>query len=180
MPAWLGRTILDSARAARQSKSLGKLGDLLGDINTLAKTRGGFKLLGKARDAAELRRFARFAETFGEQSAALFRAGGRAAVEVAQKAQQYGKPVIIQAAAFGQGGLRLLDKVGALKYTKLMSRVAKIGYKGDAVQLIAKALLQLPRWVLLALIGLAAAAWLPWKKSWAFARRQRSKASSPA
>lgn len=161
LPPWLGKAIIQAAKNVKHTKSLGTFTGILGDVSTLAKTRGGFKLLDQAKDAASLKRYARFAETFGPQTATLYRIGGDAAVQSVRMAEKYGKETVKLAATFGQGGLRALDKVGALKFTKMASRGSKMAYKGDVLQLLAKLLLQLPQWVLYGLIVLAAAAWIP-------------------
>lgn len=171
LPSWLNKTIIQSAKTAKQSKSLGALTDVLGNVNTLAKTRGGFKLMGQAKNAAELRRMAKFADTFGAQSATMYRVGGKVAVEVAQRADKLGKATIKLATTFGQGGLKLLDNVGALKFTKVISRGTKIAHKGDIFHLLAKLLLQLPAWILYLFIVLLAVIWVPWRMLSTFSRR---------
>lgn len=163
LPSWLDKTIIQSAKTAKKSKSLGALTNVLGDVNTLAKTRGGFKLMGQAKNAAELRRMAKFADTFGAQSATIYRVGGKVAVEVAQRADKLGKVPIKLATTFGQGGLKLLDNVGALKFTKVVGRVTKMSYKGDILNLLAKLLLQLPTWILYLFIVIGAVVWVPWQ-----------------
>lgn len=171
LPSWLNKTIVQSAKAAKQSKSLGALTDVLGDVNTLAKTRGGFKLMSQSKNAAELRRMAKFADTFGAQSATMYRVGGKVVVEVAQRANKLGKETIKLATTFGQGGLNLLDNVGVLKFTKVVSRVTKMSYKGEIFHLLAKLLLKLPTWILYLFIVLGAVIWVPWRMLSAFSRR---------
>jgi hypothetical protein len=180
LPPWLGKAVIQAGKRAKQSKSLGAFTGLLGDVGTLAKTPGGFRLLGQAQDAAALRRYARFAETFGAQSATLYRIGGDAVVATAQHAGTYSKQAVKLAATYGQGGLRTLDKVGAIKFTKFASRGSKMVYKGDLLQLIAKVLLMLPRWVLYALIGLGALVWLPIKPTARLFRRGDKPVIAPA
>lgn len=174
LPPWLGKAIIQAGKRAKQSKSLGAFTGLLGDVATLAKTPGGFRLMGQAQDAAALKRYARFADTFGAHTATLYRIGGNAVVTTAQHANRYGQHTVKLAATYGQGGLRALDKMGAIKFTKAASRGSKMLYKGDLIQLIAKFLLMLPRWVLYALIALGALAWLP-RKSIARLFRQADK-----
>jgi len=161
LPPWLGKTIVTTAKTAREKKSLGALTDLLGDVNTLAKTRGGFTLLSRTGDITSLKRMATFAETFTSNSATLYRIGGDLTVNIAQHAGTLGKDTIQLAATFGRDGLRVLDKVGALKFVKYSTRAAKITYKGDIFRLIARLLLSLPNWVLYALVGLGGVVWLP-------------------
>ncbi|WP_200286392.1 hypothetical protein [Rhabdochromatium marinum] len=163
LPSWLGKAIIKAGKTAKQSKSLGALTGVLGDINTLAKTPGGFKLLGKAKDAADLKRMAKFANAFGPQSATIYRIGGNVAVGIAQNANKYGKETIKLATVFGKKGLKLLDNVGALKFTKRVSRMTKIGYKGDFFDLLAMLLLMLPKWLLYLFIVLGAIVWVPWR-----------------
>ncbi len=163
LPPWLGKTIVTTAKTAREKKSLGALTDLFGDVNTLAKTRGGFTLLSRTGDIASLKRMASFAETFTFNSATLYRIGGDLIVNIAQHAGTLGKDTIQLAATFGRGGLRVLDKVGAIKFVKYSARAAKIAYKGDIFRLIARLLLSVPSWVLYALIGLGGVVWLPFE-----------------
>lgn len=186
LPPWLGKAVIQAGKSAKQSKRLGAFTGLLGDVGTLAKTPGGFRLLGQAQDAAALKRYARFADTFGTHTATLYRIGGDAVVTTAQHANRYGKQTIELAATFGQGGLRALDRLGAIKFTKFASRGSKMMYKGDLIQLIAKFLLMLPRWILYALIILGALVWLPirsivrlFRKS-TMAKTENDKAISPA
>lgn len=163
LPPWLAKTIVNTAQSVKQTKSFGALSGLLGDVTTLAKTRGGFKLLGQTKNADELRHMAKFANAFGTQSAAIYRVGGKAAVKVAQRVDTLGKEAIKHAATFGQGGLKLLDKVGAFKFTKIASRGSKMAYKGDIFQLLIKLLLQLPIWLLYFIVVLGAVVWMPWR-----------------
>lgn len=164
LPAWLGKTIVSSAKSAKQSKSLGAMTGVLGDVNTLAKTRGGFKLMQQTKNAGDLRRMAKFADAFSAQSATIYRVGGNLAVDVAQRADTLGKETIKLATTYGRGGLKLLDNVGALTFTKLVSRATKMAYKGDIVQLLSTFLLLLPLWLLYLFISLAAVVWVPWRK----------------
>lgn len=163
LPAWLRKTIVKEAKVAQHSKSLVGLSGVLADVNTLSKTRGGFKLLGQTKNADELRYMARFAETFGAQSATMYRVGGRWAVNAAQHGSQVGKETIKYAATFGQGGLKLLDKVGVFKFSKIASRASKMAYKGDIIQLLIKLLLLLPLWLLYVFIIFGAVVWMPWR-----------------
>ncbi|MGS2742549.1 hypothetical protein ACU6TU_02985 [Halomonas sp. LS-001] len=171
LPAWLGKAVVKAARQAQKTKSLGQLGTLLGDINVLAKTRGGMDLLASTRNAAELSRVARFADTFGSQSATLYRVGGNVAVEVGQHAGALGKETVLLAATFGQRGLSVLDKTGALTFTKFISRGSKMVYKGDLLTLIARLLLALPAWLLYGIIAFATWLWAPRRLITALRRR---------
>lgn len=120
-----------------------------------------FRLLSRTKNSAELSRMAAFAKAFGSQSVTLYQLGGDAVVAMTPRAAQLGKESMKLAATFGQGGLRLLDNLGALKFTKLAARGAKIAYKGDAIALLAKWLLMLPMWLLYTVMGMAAVVWLP-------------------
>jgi hypothetical protein len=104
---------------------------------------------------------ATFTETFGNHSATLYRIGGDLALKVAQRTGDLGAATIKQAATFGQGGLRVLDKLGTFGFMKLSARAGKIAYKGNAVQLLARLLMDIPNWVLYLLVGLGAAVWIP-------------------
>jgi hypothetical protein len=79
----LGEAIIQAGKRAKQSRSLGAFTGLLRNVGTLAKMPGEFRLLGQAQDAVALRLCARFAETFGSQSATLYRIGGDAVVATA-------------------------------------------------------------------------------------------------
>jgi hypothetical protein len=160
-PPWLGKAVRDGAAAVKRTGKLDAVADLFDNVYTLAKTRGGFELLSHTTDAASLRRMATFAETFGNQSAALYRIGGDQALKVAQRAGDLGVATIKQAATFGQGGLRVLDKMGALRFTKFSARAGKIAYKGNALQLLARLLMDIPHWLLYLFVGLGAAVWIP-------------------
>ncbi|WP_295385602.1 hypothetical protein [uncultured Thiodictyon sp.] len=161
-PPWLGKAVLDGAAAVKRSGKLDPVSDLFGNVYTLAKTRGGFELLSHTIDASSLRRMATFTETFGNQSATLYRIGGDQALKVAQRAGDLGVATIKQAATFGQGGLRLLDKLGTFRFIKFSARAGKIAYKGDAIQLLARLLMGLPNWLLYLFVGVGAAVWVPW------------------
>jgi hypothetical protein len=161
-PPWLGKAVCDGAAAVKRSGKLDAVSGLFGDVYALAKTRGGLDLLSHTTDAASLRRMAAFTETFGNHSAALYRIGGDQALKVAPRAADLGAATIKQAATFGQGGLRVLDKLGALRFVKFSVRAGKIAYKGDAVRLLARLLMGIPIWLLYLLVGLGAAAWMPW------------------
>lgn len=161
LPPWLGKTLVREAKIAQQSKSLSALTEMLSDVTTLANTRGGFRLFSRTKNSAELSRMAAFARAFGSQSATLYHLGGDVVVAMTPRAAQLGKESMKLAATFGQGGLRLLDNLGALKFTKLAARGAKIAYKGDAIALLAKWLLMLPVWGLYTVMGMAAVVWLP-------------------
>jgi hypothetical protein len=163
LPPWLGKAVVQSAKAVKQTKSLSSLTGILGDVNTLAKTRGGFNLMSKAKDAASLKRMATFAEFFDSNSATLYRIGGDLAVNVAQRSGKLGKNTIQLAATFGQGGLRVLERVGAVKFVKISSRASKMIHKGDIFYLLAWVLLMLPTWVLHTIVALGTAILIPWR-----------------
>lgn len=163
LPAWLGKAIIQAAKKAKKTKSVGSLSAILSDVNILAKTRGGLKLMKQTKNASELRRMAKFAHTFETHSATVYRIGGKTAVNLAQQTKKVGKESIKLATTFGHNGLKVLDKVGALKFTKLVSRASKMTYKGDIFRLIAKLLLLIPTWVLYILVVLGAVAWIPWR-----------------
>lgn len=151
LPRWLPPALSTTARRPA----------LFSDINALARTRGGMRLLADTQNAGELRRAAHFATTFGQQGAALYRIGGKTAVQVTQGVGRLGKASILLAATFGQKGLLALDQVGALRFTKLITRSGKMVHKGDLVTLMAKLLSALPDGLLYAIIALAAWLWRP-------------------
>ena len=163
LPPWLGKAIIKGAKTVKQTKKLDAVTDLFNDVYRLAKTRGGLKLLSKTTDAASLRRMAKLADTFGDQSAALYRIGGNSFVRTAQRTGDLGVDSIKLAATYGKGGLQVLDKVGALRFAKLTARGSKMAYKGDVIHLLARLFLKVPDWVLYLLVALGAFAWVPWR-----------------
>jgi hypothetical protein len=175
LPPWLGKTLVKSAKTVKKTKSLKSLNGILGDVTTLAKTRGGFNLLSKAQDAASLRRMAIFAETFGPNSATLYRIGGDMVVNITQQAGNLGKNTIQLAATYGKGGLRVLDRFGAINFVKYSARASKIATKGDGFHLLAKLLLMLPHWILYMLVALGAFIWLPLRTFFNFGIRLRQR-----
>ncbi len=173
LPSWLGKAIVDSVKIINKTKSLDTLSDILGNVNTLSKTRGGLNLLSKANDAASLKRMAIFAESFGPNSATLYRIGEDLVVNIAQEAGKIGKDTIQLAATFGQSGLRILDKVGAIKFVKYSARASKMAYKGDIFNLLARALLMVPTWALYMIVILGGVIWMPWRGLFRLSKRLR-------
>ncbi len=163
LPPWLGKAIIKGAKTVKQTKKLDAVTDLFNDVYRLAKTRGGLNLLSKTTDAASLRRMAKLADTFGDQSATLYRIGGNSFMRTAQRAGDLGVDSIKVAATYGKGGLQVLDKVGALKFAKFTARGSKMAYKGDVIHLLARLFLKVPDWVLSLLIALGAFVWAPWR-----------------
>jgi hypothetical protein len=163
LPPWLGKAVIEGARTVKQTKKLDAVTDLFNDVHRVAKTRGGLTLLSKTTDAASLRRMAQLADTFGDQSATLYRIGGNSFVRTAQRAGDLGVDSIKVAATYGKDGLQVLDKVGALKFAKFSARGSKMAYKGDAIHLLARLFLKVPDWVLYLLVALAAFVWVPWR-----------------
>ncbi len=162
LPPWLGKAVIGEAQALKRTRNLEPISGLFTDVATLASTRGGLQLLSHTTDASSLRRMARLSEVFGEHSATLYRLGGDLAVGLSQRAARLGPDTIRLAATFGRGGLRTLDRLGAVRFAKYSARAAKITYKGDAVRLLARALLRVPNWLLGLLVVIGVAAWLPW------------------
>ncbi len=163
LPPWLGKAIIKGAKTVKQTKKLDAVTDLFGDVYRLAKTRGGLNLLSKTTDAASLRRMAKLVDTFGDQSATLYRIGGNSFVRTAQRAGNLGVDSIKVAATYGKSGLQVLDKVGALKFAKLTARGSKMAYKGDVIKLLARLFRNVPNWVLYLLVTLGAFVWVPWR-----------------
>ena len=114
-----------------------------------------------------------FAESFGSNSATLYRIGGNLVVNIVQDAGKIGKDTIQLAATFGQGGLRILDKVGAIKFVKYSARASKMAYKGDIFHLLARALLMVPTWVLYIIVMLGGVIWIPWRGLFRLSKRLR-------
>ena len=163
LPTWLTKWIPEAADTVKKTKKLDTVSDLFGDIYTLAKVKGGINLLEKTTDAASLKRVARVADTFGDQTVTLYRLGGDTFLDVAQKAKDLGTDTIKLAATYGQEGLRVLDKVGAINFVKYTARGSKMAYKGDVFQILARLLALLPQWLLAMLVAVGAWVWLPWQ-----------------
>ncbi|MEO8248272.1 MAG: hypothetical protein ABI589_02785 [Burkholderiales bacterium] len=163
LPPWLGRSLVASAKTARETRSLAAVTDVLADTRALLQARGGFKLLSKTTSAASLKRMASFTASFGPQSATLYRIGGELVVDAASRAGKLGKDAVPLAATFGRGGLRVLDNLGALRFAKYSARASKVAYKGDAARLVARWLIRIPDWVLLTIALVAVAACIPWR-----------------
>jgi len=162
-PSWLTKAILEGADTVKKSKKLDAVADLFGDIYSLAKVKGGLNLLDKTSDAASLKRLARVADTFGDQTLALHRIGGDLFLSTAQKAGELGADTIKVAATYGQNGLRVLDRIGAVKFVKYTARGGKMLYKGDIIHLLARLLALIPNFVLYLMVVAGALVWLPWR-----------------
>jgi hypothetical protein len=162
LPAWLIKAILASADTVKQTHKLDGVSALFTDVYRVAKVRGGINLLDKTADVASLKRLAKVADTFGDQTAILYRLGGQAFLTTAQQASTLGVATIKTAATFGPDGLRLLDKIGAINFVKYTARGSKMLYKGDILNLVARLLTALPLWVLYLLVGCGAFVWVPW------------------
>ncbi len=163
LPAWLVKSIRESAETLMKTRKFEGVSDLLTDVYSVAKVRGGINLLDKTADVASLKRLAKVADTFGDQTATLYRVGGQVFLDTAQQANRLGVATIKTAATYGQEGLRLLDKIGAINFVKYTARGSKMLYKGDILDLLARMLAALPAWVLYLLMGLGAVVWVPWQ-----------------
>ena len=172
LPHWLSDIIIKSAKTTQETKSLSGLVYILGDVNTLSKTRGGLNLLSKTKDAASLKRMANFTETFGSNSATLYSIGGDLIFNTVQQVGKSEKNTIKLAATYGKGGLRTLENFGAIKFVKYSTRASKMAYKGDILHLLARLLLMFPTWVFYMGIALGAFIWLPWRGVFHFSKRQ--------
>ena len=160
----LSKTIIKSAKTGTETKNIRVLRNIFRDVSTLANTPGGLYLLSTTKDAGSLKRMAGFAETFGANSATLYRLGGDLLVNTAQQAGEMGKDTIQLAATFGQEGVLILDKVGAIAFVKYTSRASKIVNKGDIINLIAGLLFLIPNWILCILVISGVAIWVPWRR----------------
>ena len=163
LPAWLVKAIRESAETLMKTRKFEGVSDLLTDVYSVAKVRGGINLLDKTADVASLKRLAKVADTFGDHTVTLYRVGGQVFLDTAQQANRLGVVTIKTAATYGQAGLRLLDKIGAINFVKYTARGGKMVYKGDILDLLARMLAALPAWVLYLLVGLGAVVWVPWQ-----------------
>ena len=168
LPGWLIKGIKDAAVAIKQHKSIAPLIALFDDIGVLAKTRGGLELLSKTTDAATLKKMARFADHFKEQSLVMYRLGGEKIIEVAEKIKN--TQAVKIASTFGKKGVAALDKLGADKFMQSVGKYGKGGARGIKIfykhmpDIVLKILAALPVW-LLALVALSGiAVWLPVKR----------------
>ncbi len=150
--------------------------ELFGDVFSLAKIKGGVTLLDKTTDAASLRKMARAADLYGDQTTTLYRLGGGTFLTLAQKTGELGADTIKLAATYGQNGLKLLDKIGAIKFVKYTARGSKMIYKGDIINLMARLLSLIPEFILYLLMAAATVVWLPLGKIGGFVMRLRSPA----
>lgn len=175
MPPWLAKSLMRAVKTVKETKSFATLTETFNDVRKLAGTRGGFHLLSVTTDAASLRRMVTFADVFGENAATLYRIGGTAVVDAAQRVGELGKDSIKLAATYGQGGLRLLNRMGATTFTKLAARTSKVIYKGTAAQLFMKILRFMPEWVLYALAIFGVAIWIPPSSLMAWFKRARAR-----
>lgn len=178
LPPWLGKTLVNSAKTVKKTKSLDSVADLFSDVYRLARTPGGLSLLSKTTDAASLRRMAKAAETFGDSTATLYRIGGKTFVNAAGQAGKLGTEKIKLASTYGKKGLNTLDKIGPTRFIKYSARASKIAYKGDFFDLMARFLAMLPKWILYLLCSLGVVVWVPWrwfrKLSLPFIRRKQA------
>lgn len=163
LPAWLTKAIIAGADTVKKTKKLDSVTELFGDVFSLAKIKGGVTLLDKTTDAASLRKMARAADLYGDQTPTLYRMGGDTFLTMAQKTAELGADTIKLAATFGQNGLKLLDNIGALKFVKYTARGSKMIYKGDIINLLARLLSLIPEFILYLLMAAATVVWLPWK-----------------
>lgn len=167
LPPWLGKTLVQSVQSIKTTRSFASLSRVMGDVTTLAKTRGGFKLLGKTRNSEELARMAHFANTFESRSAALYRLGGDTMVDIAQREAIHGKRAILQASTYGTAGLHLLERMGASRFLTMLDfrfslEALQMLWRGKVVDLLLSLALKLPNWILVIGLGLGMLAWLPW------------------
>ena len=165
LPPWLVQASREAAEQVTRGKTLDGVQDLFVDLYRLARHKGGVALLGTTTDALSLKRLARATDTFGDQTVTLYRLGGDAFLATAQQAAKLGAATIKLAATYGQEGLRLLDRIGTLKFVKYTARGGKLFYKGDVLRLLARLLAELPTWVLYLLVTAGALVWMPWRSS---------------
>ncbi|PAT43187.1 hypothetical protein [Vandammella animalimorsus] len=169
LPDWLGQSAIASARQFKRQRSLHSLQPMqaiLQDVHTLAGIPGGPRLLALSEDAAALARSARFAKVQGPHTAALLQLSQGQAGALAQHmrlTERHGASALRLAATYGQRGLQVLERSGAARFAKFHARAAKVAYKGDAMRLLLRWLVDLPAWALAACIALGLLA-LPWHR----------------
>ena len=184
IPPWLAKTLTKAAKTVTATKSFTTLTETFNGVRKLAGTRGGFYLLSVTTDAASLRRMVKFTDVFGENAATLYRIGGNAVVDAAQRVGELGKSTIKLAATYGQEGVRTLNRVGATSFTKLLARPAKFVYSGKAMQLAKKIVSWVPAWFLYVFIVLGIIIWVPSAAlmsafKWAFTSDQATNSHKP-
>ena len=165
LPPRLVQVSREAADQIRRGKTLDGVQDLFVDLYSLGRHKGSIALLGTTTDAPSLKRLARVTDTFGDQTVTIYRLGGDAFLATAQQAAKLGAATIKLAATYGQEGLRLLDRIGTLKFVKYAARGGKLLYKGDVLRLLACLLAELPPWVLYLLVAAGALVWMPWRSS---------------
>ena len=165
LPPWLVQASREAAEQVTRGKTLDGVQDLFVDLYSLGRHKGSIALLGTTTDAPSLKRLARVTDTFGDQTVTIYRLGGDAFLATAQQAAKLGAATIKLAATYGQEGLRLLDRIGTLKFVKYAARGGKLLYKGDVLRLLACLLAELPPWVLYLLVAAGALVWMPWRSS---------------
>lgn len=156
LPDWISHALVATAKQMGRQRSLAGMPNaqtMLSNVATLSQVPGGARLLAKTHDAASLAMAARFARTHGKNTFALQRISGNAVGNTLQLSQQYGAQVVELAATYGQRGLHILQRSGAVHFVKYSARASKITYKGDALRLLVSWLAYLPN-ALLALLML--------------------------
>jgi hypothetical protein len=164
LPNWLGRALVKGVRLVRRTGKLDTVSGLFDDLYKLARVRRGADLLAHTTGPKSLHRMALLTDTFGQQTAVLYRLGGWAFVKAGSTAGDLGAETIKLAATYGRAGLRTLDRVGAIKFVKYAARSSKVVRKGDAVHLLAALLALLPERLLVGLVTLSVLPWIPWRR----------------
>ncbi len=154
---------------SRQSLSVGRLQPVLPTLQRLASlvnqvgVNRTLALLRQVTGPGSLNRLTWLTKDFGPQTGALLRVVGTEALTLAHRVGSLGGPrVIKQASRFGAPGVRTLVTVGPVRWLKYGARLSKIGYQYPWLQALAKALLRLPRGVLLWGCALGVLFGLPW------------------
>jgi len=132
-------------------------------VFTQAGLSPSLKLMSSVQGPGDLNRMVHLTQHFGPATGPLVQVSGPVALSVALKVDHLGGPELVKTASrFGAHGLGTLEKVGALRFIKYGSRMAKMAYQYHWLSLMAKVLLSIPQWVLYSGIAFGLLFGIPW------------------
>jgi len=127
MPKWLGKSLVESAEIAKKKKNLDHVAGLFSDIQGLYKTAGArstLELLGKSKDLDDFCRLAKFGSTFGAKTSTLLKVVGDDAITAYQRLGNVPKNTFLEAATFGQDGVKAIEKHGPKKFQAFVDKTS--------------------------------------------------------
>ncbi|MEA1048399.1 hypothetical protein U5801_00990 [Lamprobacter modestohalophilus] len=173
-PVKIGISILKAARQAnrlpkwivsllrqRQVQDVKVVAEKIGVLAQQTNLHTAMSLTSKSRNSGELTQLGRLAESHGVVLMPLDRlVGMRRLIAVADQG-----PVAVQSAAkYGADGVRLLQRIGDVRWLAITSRVVKtIGYKQLWLRDWARLLQRIPRDFLYLSLVVCSLLWLPWE-----------------